>query len=185
MPVLLLYDPVLCSEAAGIKRTPQPLRETAVKYEALSHNQSICGQTVSLRVLSLTLTLAVVQPDENSQQSHWDSASRGRRGPCKQRHSYSLVWSTLPTLPGSCVLREVHSQVGYSYLKSVEGELFQFSVACALTFHSHRDDKFFPGCTLASVTSPGFSSALPAAAACFRHLWQTRKRTACFHPVRY
>lgn len=45
-----------------------------------------------------------------------------------------------------------------------------FSVVCALTFHSHRDDKFFPGCTLATVTFPGFSFALSAAAACFRHL---------------
>lgn len=71
-----------------------------------------------------------------------------------------------------------HNQVNLTSSR-LKGNYSCFSVVSVLTFHSHRDDKFFPGCTLATVISPGFSLALSASAACFRHLWQTRK-CRCF-----
>lgn len=62
----------------------------------------------------------------------------------------------------------------------LKGNYSCFSVVCALTFHSHGDDKLCPGCTLASVTSPGFSFAPSAAAACPGHLWQNTPRCSLF-----
>lgn len=62
------------------------------------------------------------------------------------------------------------SQESGSGSSRLKGNYSCFSVVCALTFHSHRDDKFLPGCTLTSVTFPALSFARSAAAACFRHL---------------
>lgn len=96
--------------------------------------------------------------------------SFGRRYRRYRTAVYSVKWTH-----NSVILTSSRSTGNYSY----------FSVVCALTFHSHGDDKFLPGCTLATVTFPGFSFALSAAAACFGHLWQTRTCTVLFHSVRY
>lgn len=126
--------------------------------------------------MSRTLTLARKSSrNKNSPKSHLETASRGRRGPCKQRRSYLVICRRYRRCP-TAVHFAKSAQIPLNLtLSRWEGNYSCFSLLCALTFQSHRDGKFFPGCTLASVTFPSFSLARFAAAVRFRHLWQTRK----------
>lgn len=61
------------------------------------------------------------------------------------------------------------SQESESGPSRVKRNYSRFSVVCVVTFHSHRDVKFFPGCTSAIETSPGLSFTLSAAAVYVGH----------------
>lgn len=115
--------------------------------------------------------------------SYWDIASRGRRVPCKQRHSYLVVRGRYRRCPPDVhFANSTHKSLGPYLLCCRIGIIPVFTALRALTFHSHRDDKLFPGCTLASVTLPGasFARSAAAAAACSRHLGRTRTCTFVF-----
>lgn len=94
--------------------------------------------------------------------------------PCKQRHS-SPAWSTIPE---TCVPRGAAHRSAVLTCRSGGYSCF-LRVVCALTFRSHRDDKFSPwlDSSRRRHLSGLLSSALRAAAAArFPHSRRTSPR---------